>query len=129
MNRYLSPEEADELIQIEKTLPRSLAKDEIRDHLTEISYAKAEEIKRNYVYLLDKQQLARERDLKIDTWITSKRFGIPLMLLLLLGILWLTIAGANIPSELLSNFFAFLGRYISHFLTAIHTPNGYMNCF
>ena len=121
MNRYLSPEEADELIQIEKTLPRSLAKDEIRDHLTEISYAKAEEIKRNYVYLLDKQQLARERDLKIDTWITSKRFGIPLMLLLLLGILWLTIAGANIPSELLSNFFAFLGRYISHFLTAIHT--------
>lgn len=122
MNRYLSPEEADELIQIEKTLPRSLAKDEIRDHLTEISYAKAEEIKRNYVYLLDKQQLARERDLKIDTWITSKRFGIPLMLLLLLGILWLTIAGANIPSELLSNFFAFLGRYISHFLTAIHPP-------
>ncbi len=43
-----------------------------------------------------------ERDLTIDRVLTSKLFGFPLMLLLLAGILWITIEGANIPSALLS---------------------------
>lgn len=123
MSHYLSAEEANTLIEIEKMLPHSLPKESIRDHLTEISYSKAESIKNNYVYLLDQRQLARERDLKIDAIITSRHFGIPLMLLLLLGILWLTIAGANFPSELLSQFFSFIGHYISQFLILLHTPS------
>lgn len=39
---------------------------------------------------------------KLDRVITSKRWGIPLLFLFLAGIFWLTMEGANGPSELLS---------------------------
>ena len=43
-----------------------------------------------------------ERDRKIDKILTSKAAGIPIMILLLLGIFWLTIVGANVPSNLIA---------------------------
>ncbi|MBQ8731318.1 MAG: ferrous iron transport protein B [Oscillospiraceae bacterium] len=42
------------------------------------------------------------RDRRIDRWITGKWVGFPLMLLLLMGVFWLTVVGANYPSQLLS---------------------------
>lgn len=39
---------------------------------------------------------------KVDKLFVSRRFGLPLMFLLLLGIVWLTVWGANYPSELLA---------------------------
>ena len=47
-------------------------------------------------------------DRKIDKILTSKTFGIPIMLLFLGIIFWITIIGANYPSQLLSTFFNFL---------------------
>ena len=44
-----------------------------------------------------------ERDRKIDKVLTSKATGIPIMILLLLGIFWITIVGANAPSDLIAN--------------------------
>jgi ferrous iron transport protein B len=44
-----------------------------------------------------------ERDWRIDRILTSKATGIPIMILLLCGIFWLTITGANYPSELLAD--------------------------
>ena len=41
-------------------------------------------------------------DRKIDSLLTGKRFGYPVMILLLLFVFWLTITGANYPSALLS---------------------------
>ncbi len=43
------------------------------------------------------------RDRRIDRILTSRIFGIPLMLLLLAAVFWLTISGANYPSSLLSS--------------------------
>lgn len=43
------------------------------------------------------------RDRKLDRLFTSRLTGIPVMLLLLALVFWLTIAGANVPSELLSS--------------------------
>lgn len=42
-------------------------------------------------------------DHSIDRLVTSRTFGFPLMALMLTVIFWLTIAGANIPSEMLAN--------------------------
>jgi ferrous iron transport protein B len=42
-------------------------------------------------------------DRTIDRLVTSRRFGFPLMLLLLTAVFWITIAGANVPSRLLAN--------------------------
>ena len=41
-------------------------------------------------------------DRRLDRILTSRRTGIPVMLLLLCGVFWLTIEGANIPSQFLS---------------------------
>ena len=42
-----------------------------------------------------------KRDIKIDKILTSKKFGIPIMILFLGVIFWITIIGANYPSELI----------------------------
>ncbi len=42
---------------------------------------------------------------KVDRLLVSRRFGVPLMFLLLLGIVWLTVWGANYPSMLLERLF------------------------
>ncbi len=42
---------------------------------------------------------------KIDRLLVSRWFGIPILLLLLLGIVWLTVWGANWPSQLLERVF------------------------
>lgn len=65
----------------------------------------------------------QQRDRKIDRLLTSKRTGIPLMLLFLGIILWITIVGANYPSQLLSTvLFGFEGQ-IESALYFIHTPS------
>lgn len=46
-----------------------------------------------------------KRDRKIDKILTNKFTGIPIMLLLFAFIFWLTIEGANYPSELLNHLF------------------------
>ena len=64
-----------------------------------------------------------ERDKKIDKILTSKRYGIPIMILFFCFIFWITIVGANYPSKLLSNFFEFLFPYVQGFLLWLHFPN------
>ncbi len=41
-------------------------------------------------------------DRAIDHLVTSRRWGVPLMLAMLTGVFWLTIAGANVPSAMLA---------------------------
>jgi len=52
-----------------------------------------------------------------DRLLTHKITAIPIMLGLLYLILWISIRGANYPSELLSGFFGALGKYLSQALT------------
>lgn len=48
-------------------------------------------------------QAADARDRRLDRVLTSKRTGIPIMLALLGLIFWITITGANVPSQLLAD--------------------------
>jgi len=61
-------------------------------------------------------------DRKLDRILTGKRFGYPLMLLLLTGILFLSVSGANVPSALLSRLLFGLGDQISELLLNVGTP-------
>ena len=49
---------------------------------------------------------------------SSKATGIPLMMLLLGAVVWLTVAGANLPSALLTELFARLGAVLEGWLSA-----------
>ncbi len=63
-----------------------------------------------------------ERDRKIDKILTSKTLGIPIMILFLGIIFWLTIEGANYPSQILSKFFSFIQGKLYLFFEWIHAP-------
>ncbi len=60
---------------------------------------------------------------RLDRLITSKKTGIPIMLCLLGIILWITIFGANYPSQLLSRLFEWAQPYIKDFLHFIRLPD------
>ena len=68
---------------------------------------------------VDKKQV---RDRKIDRILTGKLTGIPIMLLMLFIILWITITGANYPSALLSELFGKAESLIYSALSSIGTP-------
>ena len=77
-----------------------LPPDQRQDALAAALMARAAELTALAVHLPDR---ADRRDRRLDRLLTSKATGIPVMLLLLGLVFWLTIAGANVPSELLSS--------------------------
>lgn len=64
-----------------------------------------------------------QRDRKIDKILTSKIFGFPIMILFLGIIFWITIIGANYPSQILLNFFGYLQIKILAVLEFLSFPN------
>jgi len=67
-----------------------------------LSISKCRDIVSDVVMKSSSKCVIRER--KIDKILTNRVTGIPIMLLTLFFIFWLTIVGSNYPSELLSNF-------------------------
>ena len=84
-------------------------------------FERAHEIVTEVVTVKDENY--NERDKKIDRILTSKKFGIPIMILFFCLIFWITIVGANYPSELLSAFFTNIEPYIRGFFVYIQTPS------
>lgn len=64
----------------------------------------------------------REKDIRLDRFLTSRLTGYPVMILLLAFIFWLTISFSNYPSSLLSSLFTRLEGGLSAALLAIGTP-------
>jgi len=75
----------------------------------------AERYAQQVVQCQREDHLRRQR--RLDRLLTSKTTGIPLMLLLLGAVLWLTIAGANGPSALLTTLFDRLGNQLEVLLS------------
>lgn len=62
------------------------------------------------------------RDDRADDVILSRRFGVPLMLLLLAGVFYITLFGANVPSEWLSTHLLALGTPFAGALAKLGLP-------
>jgi ferrous iron transport protein B len=76
--------------------------DQLRDKIVSRLVCIAEDIS-NYTVVFENKQYNR-MDRRIDSVLTSRIFGIPIMLGLLAGVFWLTIAGANVPSRMIADF-------------------------
>ena len=76
---------------------------EFHDRLMESLYTDAGQIADRAVQR-EGQKARFDFDRTLDRLVTSKTWGFPLMVLMLMGVFWLTIAGANIPSQLLADF-------------------------
>ena len=94
----------DQVVEQGQELRRRLGAElEIQDQIVTSIYRRAEAIASKAVSQTDGR--ARDWTKAIDDLLTSKLVGFPLMLLLLGGILWLTISGANYPSNALAAVF------------------------
>lgn len=91
-----------------------------RDSIVETIMQKCEYIHSKTIVLENPEY--NQKDRKIDRILTSKITGIPIMILLILLIFWLTIVGANYPSQWLTSFFNYLGTVITSGLQKISTP-------
>jgi ferrous iron transport protein B len=96
--KYELKKKLEELDAILKT--KFASSDEIKDAIVSNIVLKAEEISRKVVSIQDEGY--KKLDRQIDDILTSKLFGIPIMLVLLGFVFWLTISGANYPSALLA---------------------------
>ncbi len=109
------------IIQVDEMLKKhDITEENIRDTIVSSIVFEAESIVKDVVTY--EKEAYQERDRKIDKIVTSKIWGIPIMLVFLGIILWLTIVGANYPSELLSTFFGWLGEKLIWLFDYVGAP-------
>lgn len=98
-----------------------ITRDSLRDIIVKAISHNADDICRIAVT----QNAAGQRaiDRRIDRIVTSRTLGYPIMILLLLFIFWLTITGANYPSQWLSDGLFALGDLLSRLVQSWGAPD------
>ena len=94
--------------------------DQLRDIIVSKLVKTAESIGRETVTFNNDQYNRTDR--KIDSILTSKVFGIPIMLCMLAVIFWLTISGANFPSGLIADFLFGIESKLTDLFMAAGSP-------
>ncbi len=120
MSKYIGSDYKKTLDEIKLKLPLDIDKTNIRDSMNMSIYSYAKELYDKSVAIQNKNKF--NRDEKIDKVLTSKKFGLPLMLLMLCMILWITIEGANVPSGMLSDFLFKFEHILYNFLSNLNCP-------
>lgn len=93
----------------------------VKDKLISSIIFMTENVTKDVITLENKNYNLKNR--KIDKILTSKTLGIPLMLLFLGVIFWITIIGANYPSQWLSQLFGWLQEKIVYLFDYFSAPN------
>jgi ferrous iron transport protein B len=91
-----------------------------RDEIVQSMYAEAQRIVERAVQQDEKQKW--DLDQRIDRLVTSPIFGLPIMLLILAAVFWITIVGANIPSQLLADGLFWVEEQAANLFTSIGIP-------
>ena len=99
---------------------KGIKKDELKDKMISSIIFMSENVVKDVVSLNKKDYNSRDR--RIDKILTSKTFGIPIMILFLGLIFYITIVGANYPSEWLSQFFSWLQEKIIYAFEIFKVP-------
>lgn len=94
--------------------------DSLRDSIVKDIYRAAEEVTKKVV--TQKSQRKISFDKKIDDLLTSRIFGYPIMILLLGLVFWITITGANYPSQMLANLFFWLEGKLTYLFMILGSP-------
>ena len=97
-----------------------ITKKNVSDRVAACAVLRAEEICLSAVDA--SEQKAVRRDGKIDSVLTGGIWGIPVMLILFAGIFWITVSGANYPSQWIASGFAIAEEWLCKGLSAINAP-------
>lgn len=112
-----------QLIKIEilnKLKAASITSENIKDTVVSTILKQSENICKTVIRFNDKNYSSRDR--KIDKILTSKTFGFPIMFLFLGLIFWITIVGANYPSQILFSLFSWFQQKLIDFSNFVHCP-------
>ena len=99
---------------------QGIDREKVGDDMAAVFIRKAEALCKGVVIYENKTYNWKDR--KLDRLFTSKATGFPIMFLVLLGIFWLTITGANYPSQLLSNVLFFIEDRLAAYADAVGIP-------
>lgn len=100
---------------------KGIEPDRVEDLMVSGIVLKAEEVCLNSVYFEKKDY--HQRDRKIDQVLTDKRTGIPIMILLLAVVFWITLVGANYPSRLLSDGLFWVQERLTGLFRLVNAPD------
>ncbi|MEE3955830.1 nucleoside recognition domain-containing protein, partial [Peribacillus frigoritolerans] len=98
-----------------------LSSSHIRDRIVEQLYKQSNQLINSGVTFSKAKH--NERTDKLDAIFTSPIFGFPIMLVMLGAVFYLTIAGANIPSSMLADFFGWIEGYLTVFFNSVGAPD------
>ncbi|MEE9252415.1 MAG: nucleoside recognition domain-containing protein [Thermodesulfobacteriota bacterium] len=99
---------------------RGALSDDFRDILVEGIYTESERIAGSVSHFEDAER--KNWDIKIDRIITHPLWGLPLMFLGLAVVFWVTIVGANYPSQFLATLLFSIGDYGARLFEWLHMP-------
>ena len=121
-NNFLQDQELAATLDVAKLRlkQRGIGPDQLKDMIVSTLVTTAEKICRDSVVYQKEKYDAFDR--KVDHILTSKRTGYPIMLLLLAMVFWLTISGANIPSQLLADGLFWVQDRLTAFFHFMNAP-------
>lgn len=105
----------------ESLYSKGFDEDSLRDSIVSSIVKRAELIGDSVVHFENKEY--NKRDQRIDKILTSKRWGIPIMIGLLGIIFWITIEGANYPSQLLAKGLFWIEDQLTYFFVWMGAPD------
>lgn len=98
---------------------KAITSEDIRDEIVSTIYRKSKSICQEVVFQSKKKENQTE---KLDKIFTSRIWGFPIMLIMLGAVFYVTIAGANIPSSMLSEAFGFMEAKLTAGFQAMNAP-------
>ncbi|MGB5675477.1 MAG: ferrous iron transport protein B [Gemmatimonadota bacterium] len=113
--------EAQKLIARADELRPGLGPD-FRDATVEALYSRAESAAARAVRESGSSRI-RDRDRRIDRIVTSPVFGLPIMLGLLSLVFWITVVGANVPSQILARVLFGFEAWAAGVFTSLGSPD------
>jgi len=91
-----------------------------RDEIVKSLYSEAETIAKRAVKTAKEKKY--DFDQKVDRLVTSPITGLPIMVILLGLVIWLTVTGANVPSQMIANFLFGLGEWARALFVSWNVP-------
>lgn len=107
--------------QLDRTVKQALSQNNtLGDNIVATIYLQAETIAKNVVTINKGER--SDWDKRLDDILTSRWLGYPVMLLLLGVVFWITITGANYPSQLLANLLFGIEERLTAWFMAANAP-------
>jgi ferrous iron transport protein B len=117
MQTTIPPHRFEQLVRQAQTLAPKDAREQIVSAIFRTSQAICQEA------VTYTKQINQDETERLDRIFTSKWLGFPIMLAMLAIVIYITVAGANIPSSMLASFFGWIEGYLTQFFQAVHAPD------